>query len=156
MLVTTALLTGTPTAFLSYNAGSGPDRTLTAMRPRQLRLASGRMAMAEDIQLTVLCSAADVGDDIPLRVAIAGTASAVFRVGGRHYVTQDACTHGPGSLAEGYMDGEDVEVRSTRGGCTSRPAVHGAAVHNPAAHLGRGGHRWPDVRRSWMARCVLR
>jgi nitrite reductase/ring-hydroxylating ferredoxin subunit len=24
-------------------------------------------------------------------------------------VTQDLCTHGPGSLAEGYVDGNDIE-----------------------------------------------
>jgi nitrite reductase/ring-hydroxylating ferredoxin subunit len=65
--------------------------------------------MPDDVQLTVLCAAADVGDDAPVRVAAGDTAFAVFRVAGRHYVTQDACTHGPGSLAEGFVDGEEVE-----------------------------------------------
>jgi nitrite reductase/ring-hydroxylating ferredoxin subunit len=65
--------------------------------------------MPDDTQLTALCAAADVDDDAPLRVAGHGTAFAVFRVGGRHYVTQDACTHGPGSLAEGFVDGEEIE-----------------------------------------------
>jgi nitrite reductase/ring-hydroxylating ferredoxin subunit len=65
--------------------------------------------MPDDTQLTALCAAADVDDDTPARVATRGTAFAVFRVGGRHYVTQDACTHGPGSLAEGFVDGEEIE-----------------------------------------------
>ena len=52
---------------------------------------------------------ADVADDTPVRVERQGIAFAVFRVGGRYYVTQDACTHGPGSLAEGYVDGEEIE-----------------------------------------------
>jgi nitrite reductase/ring-hydroxylating ferredoxin subunit len=34
---------------------------------------------------------------------------AVFNVDGTFFVTDDACTHGPGSLAEGYLDGEVVE-----------------------------------------------
>ena len=65
--------------------------------------------MPDDTQLTALCAAADVDDDAPVRVEAFGTAFAVFRVGDRHYVTQDACTHGPGSLAEGYVDGEEIE-----------------------------------------------
>ena len=65
--------------------------------------------MAIDGEFTVLCAAADVDDDTPVRALAGEIAVAVFRVGGRHYVTQDACTHGPGSLAEGYIDGEEVE-----------------------------------------------
>ncbi len=34
---------------------------------------------------------------------------AVFNLGGRFFVTDDACTHGPGSLSEGEIDGEVVE-----------------------------------------------
>ncbi len=65
--------------------------------------------MPDDSQLTALCAAADVEDDTPVRVETHDTAFAVFRVGDRHYVTQDACTHGPGSLTEGFVDGEEIE-----------------------------------------------
>ena len=65
--------------------------------------------MPIDRELTVLCAAADVDDATPVRALAGGTAVAVFRIGGRHYVTQDACTHGPGSLAEGFIDGEEIE-----------------------------------------------
>src|SRR6516164_2710052 len=65
--------------------------------------------MSHGSELQVLCAVADVGDDAPVRVVVAGTAVAVLRVGGRHYVIQDACTHGPGSLAEGFIDGEEIE-----------------------------------------------
>jgi nitrite reductase/ring-hydroxylating ferredoxin subunit len=34
---------------------------------------------------------------------------AVYRVEGEFYVTDDACTHGPGSLSEGYLDGHVIE-----------------------------------------------
>jgi nitrite reductase/ring-hydroxylating ferredoxin subunit len=63
----------------------------------------------DDTQLTALCAAADVDDVTPVRVEVCGTAFAVFRVAGRHYVAQDTCTHGPGSLAEGFVDGEEIE-----------------------------------------------
>jgi nitrite reductase/ring-hydroxylating ferredoxin subunit len=65
--------------------------------------------MAEGAKLTVLCAAADVGDEAARRVVVGGTAFAVFRLGARHPVTQDACTHGPGSLSEGLVDGEEIE-----------------------------------------------
>ncbi len=65
--------------------------------------------MPDDAQLTALCAAADVADDRPVRVAKREAAFAIFRIGERHYVTQDACTHGPGSLAEGFVDGDEIE-----------------------------------------------
>jgi nitrite reductase/ring-hydroxylating ferredoxin subunit len=65
--------------------------------------------MPDATQLTVLCDAVDVDADTPVRVEAGGVGFAVFCIGGRHYVTQDACTHGPGSLAEGFVDGEEIE-----------------------------------------------
>jgi nitrite reductase/ring-hydroxylating ferredoxin subunit len=65
--------------------------------------------MPEASPPTELCDAAAVTAETPARVQHDGTAYAVFLVGARHYVTQDSCTHGPGSLAEGYVDGEEVE-----------------------------------------------
>jgi len=82
--------------------------------------------MPDDTQLTALCAAADVGDDTPVRVETHGAAFAVFRVRGRHYVTQDACTHGPGSQAEGSVDGEEIECPFHQGrfhSPTARPSV---------------------------------
>ncbi len=37
------------------------------------------------------------------------TELAVFQVDGNYYVTQDHCTHGPGSLSEGYLEGSEIE-----------------------------------------------
>ena len=56
-----------------------------------------------------LCDAADVADGAPLRVEAGGLTLAVFNIGGTFYVTDDLCTHGPGSLSEGFVDGEVVE-----------------------------------------------
>jgi nitrite reductase/ring-hydroxylating ferredoxin subunit len=56
-----------------------------------------------------LCRATDVEAGGALRVEAGGLVLAVFNVNGAFFVTDDACTHGPGSLAEGYLDGEIVE-----------------------------------------------
>lgn len=65
--------------------------------------------MGEERNLTALCDAAAVALDAPALADCDGARYAVFLVAGRYYVTQDACTHGPGSLADGFVDGEEVE-----------------------------------------------
>jgi nitrite reductase/ring-hydroxylating ferredoxin subunit len=56
-----------------------------------------------------LCRAADVPVGAPLRVEAGGLVVAVFNLDGEFFVTDDACTHGPGSLGEGFVDGDVVE-----------------------------------------------
>jgi biphenyl 2,3-dioxygenase ferredoxin subunit len=56
-----------------------------------------------------LCAAADVPDGGALKVETAGLTLAVFNLGGRFYVTDDQCTHGPGSLSEGWVEGDEIE-----------------------------------------------
>ena len=62
-----------------------------------------------------LCSAADVAPGAALKVEIDDLALAVFNVGGQFYVTDDACTHGPGSLSEGYIEDDVVECNFHNG-----------------------------------------
>ena len=40
---------------------------------------------------------------------------AVFNVDGEFFVTDDHCTHGPGSLSEGYIEGDVVECNFHNG-----------------------------------------
>jgi nitrite reductase/ring-hydroxylating ferredoxin subunit len=40
---------------------------------------------------------------------------AVFNVGGEFYVIDDLCTHGPGSLSEGYIEDDVVECNFHNG-----------------------------------------
>ncbi len=56
-----------------------------------------------------LCATDDVAPGAVLKVEAAGLSLAVFNVDGEFYVTDDACTHGPGSLSEGYLDGHVIE-----------------------------------------------
>jgi nitrite reductase/ring-hydroxylating ferredoxin subunit len=62
-----------------------------------------------------LCSAADVAPGTALKVEIEDLALAVFNVGGEFFVTDDACTHGPGSLSEGYVEDDVVECNFHNG-----------------------------------------
>ena len=62
-----------------------------------------------------LCKAEEVSEGAALRVEAAGLTVAVFNIEGQFYVTDDACTHGPGSLSEGYIDGDVVECNFHNG-----------------------------------------
>lgn len=59
--------------------------------------------------LIPLCLVADVSADLPVRVEQGGIAYAVFLVDDLPYVTADLCTHGPGSMSEGYVENGEVE-----------------------------------------------
>ncbi len=59
--------------------------------------------------LKPLCAVAEVPPGTGTRAELAGKAYAVFNLGGRLCVTQDQCTHGPGSLSEGLVEGEEIE-----------------------------------------------
>ncbi|ODT23238.1 MAG: (2Fe-2S)-binding protein [Kaistia sp. SCN 65-12] len=56
-----------------------------------------------------LCSTDDVDWDSAIRVEEGDLILAVFNVNGMFYVTDDLCTHGPGSLSEGYLEGHTIE-----------------------------------------------
>jgi nitrite reductase/ring-hydroxylating ferredoxin subunit len=62
--------------------------------------------MAERI---MLCSTTDVAVGGALKVEKDDLILAVFNVNGEFYVTDDTCTHGPGSLSEGYITDDVVE-----------------------------------------------
>ena len=62
-----------------------------------------------------LCSAADVSPGSALKVETGSLVLAVFNVDGEYYAMDDLCTHGPGSLSEGYIDGDVVECNFHNG-----------------------------------------
>jgi nitrite reductase/ring-hydroxylating ferredoxin subunit len=68
--------------------------------------------MTEKVEL---CSADDVAAGAALKVETHGLALAVFNVDGDYYVVNDTCTHGPGSLSEGYIEGDVVECNFHNG-----------------------------------------
>jgi nitrite reductase/ring-hydroxylating ferredoxin subunit len=62
-----------------------------------------------------LCSTADVTPGNALKVETGDLILSVFNVDGEFFVTDDTCTHGPGSLSEGYIDGDVVECNFHNG-----------------------------------------
>jgi nitrite reductase/ring-hydroxylating ferredoxin subunit len=62
-----------------------------------------------------LCSATEVAPGSAMRVEAGGLALAVFNLDGAFYVTDDQCTHGPGLLSEGFIDGDVVECNFHNG-----------------------------------------
>jgi nitrite reductase/ring-hydroxylating ferredoxin subunit len=62
-----------------------------------------------------LCSTDDVPVGEVRKVETAGLTLAVYNVDGTCYVTDDACTHGPGSLSEGFLEGDVIECNFHQG-----------------------------------------
>src|SRR6476620_6630565 len=79
------------------------------------------MAMAA---LLRLCPTDPVSEGGALKVERDDLILAVFNLGNRYFVTDDACTHGPGSLSEGDIDGEIVECN-----------FHNGAFHIPTGRV---------------------
>ena len=65
--------------------------------------------MSPTCQRIALCSTADVGAGQAIRVEKGPLTLAVFNLDGDFCVTDDACTHGPGSLSEGCIEGDVIE-----------------------------------------------
>ncbi|HEY2532630.1 MAG TPA: non-heme iron oxygenase ferredoxin subunit [Xanthobacteraceae bacterium] len=62
-----------------------------------------------------LCRTDDVARGAALKVEIDDLTLAVFNVAGEFFVTDDLCTHGPGSLSEGYIEDDVVECNFHNG-----------------------------------------
>jgi nitrite reductase/ring-hydroxylating ferredoxin subunit len=62
-----------------------------------------------DQDLVLLCQASDVTEDTPVKSSIAGEDVAVFQVGEDYYITANLCTHGPGELSDGFVEGDEIE-----------------------------------------------
>jgi nitrite reductase/ring-hydroxylating ferredoxin subunit len=94
-------------AFLVY--GTGPQNQITS-RSREVN--QELLSMSERIDL---CAAAEIEPGNALKVETGDLVLAVFNVDGEYYVTDDLCTHGPGSLSEGYIEDDVVECNFHNG-----------------------------------------
>lgn len=65
--------------------------------------------MAGERRVIELCTKDEIEDGEILKVEVESWEFAVYNVDGEFFVTNDACTHGPGSLSEGYLDGHVIE-----------------------------------------------
>lgn len=96
----------------------------------------------------ILCRSADLPDGEALRVDIAGRPPvAVYNVGGEFFATDDTCTHGTASLAEGYVEGHEIicpfhsgafDIRTgqpTASPCAKALATHAVSVDQGVVYL---------------------
>ena len=58
---------------------------------------------------TKVADMADVPEDGTLLVDLGTTPVCLYNLGGKIYATHDTCTHGMASLADGFVDGENIE-----------------------------------------------
>jgi nitrite reductase/ring-hydroxylating ferredoxin subunit len=65
--------------------------------------------MYDSDNLIELCAKADVPEGEVIKVEHGDLELAVYHVEGEFFVTDDHCTHGPGSLSEGYLEGHVIE-----------------------------------------------
>jgi nitrite reductase/ring-hydroxylating ferredoxin subunit len=65
--------------------------------------------MSEACQRIALCRTGEVEAGSAIRVEKGSLVLAVFNLEGEYFVTDDTCTHGPGSLSEGCIEGDVVE-----------------------------------------------
>ncbi len=96
-----------------------------------------------------LCAVDEVPPGSAKRVVVATRALAVFNLDGAFFVTDDTCTHGFASLAEGFIAGGVVEcpwhggafdIRS--GVAVARPCERPIAIYPVAI---RDGRVWADL-----------
>ena len=84
--------------------------------------------MSEACQRVTLCRTTEVAAGCALRVEKGALTVAVFNLDGSFHVTDDNCTHGPGSLSEGFISGDVVECDFHNGAFNIRT---GAVVQPP-------------------------
>jgi nitrite reductase/ring-hydroxylating ferredoxin subunit len=62
-----------------------------------------------------LCRTDEVSPGETRKIETAGLTLAVYNVDGAFFVTDDACTHGPGSLSEGFLEDDVIECNFHQG-----------------------------------------
>jgi nitrite reductase/ring-hydroxylating ferredoxin subunit len=59
--------------------------------------------------LVSVCPASEITENSVQRFEVGDTTLAVYNIGGNFYATDNECTHGAASLADGILDGEIIE-----------------------------------------------
>lgn len=65
--------------------------------------------MKSGVVLRDLCGIEDVSPDQPFKARLGEIDVAVFQLSDRYYVTANLCTHGPGLMSEGWVEGDEIE-----------------------------------------------
>ena len=79
---------------------------------------------------TKVADFSDVPEDGTLLVELAGEPVCLYNIGGKIFATHDTCTHGQASLADGFIEGEEIECPLHQGKFN---VVTGKAVAAPCS-----------------------
>lgn len=103
------------------------------------------------MSLVLVAAAGDWQDNEIRRVEISGRRPiAVYKVSGQFYATDDTCTHGEASLADGFLDGNQIvcpfhagsfDVKTgmpTSPPCSEPLAVHRVIIENDVVFVDLG------------------
>ena len=58
-----------------------------------------------------VADASDVPEDGTLLVNLGAEPVCLYNLGGKIFATHDTCTHGQASLADGFIEGEEIDLR---------------------------------------------
>ncbi len=58
---------------------------------------------------TKVANVSEVPEDGTLLVSFGGEPVCLYNLAGKVFATHDTCTHGQASLADGFIDGEEIE-----------------------------------------------
>ena len=83
--------------------------------------------MPNPCQHIALCRTTEVDVGQAIRVEKGAVTVAVFNLDGEFFVIDDQCTHGPGSLSEGFIEGDLVECDFHNGAFNIRTGEVAAA-----------------------------
>ena len=83
--------------------------------------------MSDVCKRIALCHRNEVEAGKAIRIENGKLVLAVFNLDGEIFVTDDACTHGPGSLSEGCVEGDIVECDFHNGAFNIRTGEVAAA-----------------------------
>jgi nitrite reductase/ring-hydroxylating ferredoxin subunit len=81
-------------------------------------------------ELVSLCPTSDVPDNSVKRFEVGNAVLAVYNIDGSFYATDDECTHGAASLADGMLDGDIIECTMHFGAFNAKT---GEAVQAPCS-----------------------
>ena len=62
-----------------------------------------------DATTLTLCKKSEISEDEGFKVEKDDFSLAVFHVKGKFFVLDDLCTHGPGSMSQGFLEGHIIE-----------------------------------------------
>lgn len=69
-----------------------------------------------NIEFHAVAKTADLDDGEALQVMVGRKEIAIYNLEGKFYATDDICTHAYASLADGYVEGDQIEC-PLHGGC---------------------------------------